>query len=137
MVRDIVKDEVFLSVKSEAATRDDILIAVDLMDTLKAHAHHCVGLAANMIGVRKCIIAIRIEDICIAMLNPQIVKKSARTYKTTEGCLSLAGERETVRHEWIEVKYNGMEFEKQRQKFSGFAAQIIQHEIDHCNGILI
>ncbi len=137
MVRDIVKDEAFLSVKSEAATRDDILIAVDLIDTLKAHAHHCVGLAANMIGVSKCIIAIRIEDICIAMLNPQIVKKSARTYKTTEGCLSLAGERETVRHDWIEVKYNGLEFEKQRQKFSGFAAQIIQHEIDHCNGILI
>ncbi|HCB93029.1 MAG TPA: peptide deformylase [Selenomonas sp.] len=137
MVRDIVKDEAFLSVKSEAATRDDLLIAVDLIDTLKAHAHHCVGLAANMIGVSKCIIAIRIEDICIAMLNPQIVKKSARTYKTTEGCLSLAGERETVRHDWIEVKYNGLEFEKQRQKFSGFAAQIIQHEIDHCNGILI
>ena len=137
MVRDIVKDEAFLSVKSEAATRDDILIAVDLIDTLKAHAHHCVGLAANMIGVRKCIIAIRIEDICIAMLNPQIVKKSARTYKTTEGCLSLSGERETVRHEWIEVKYNDMDFKKQRQKFSGFAAQIIQHEIDHCNGILI
>lgn len=137
MVRDIVNDEAFLSVKSEAATRDDILIAVDLIDTLKAHAHHCVGLAANMIGVSKCIIVIRIEDICIAMLNPQIVKKSARTYKTTEGCLSLSGERETVRHEWIEVKYNDMDFKKQRQKFSGFAAQIIQHEIDHCNGILI
>lgn len=137
MVRDIIKDEAFLSMKSEAADKDDIPIAMDLLDTLKAHAHHCVGLAANMIGVSKCIIAIRIEDICIAMLNPQIVKKSDRTYKTTEGCLSLSGERETVRHEWIEVKYNDMDFKKQRQKFSGFAAQIIQHEIDHCNGILI
>lgn len=137
MVRDIIKDEAFLSIKSDAATKEDIPIAMDLLDTLRAHAHHCVGLAANMIGVNKCIIVIRVEDAFIAMLNPKIVKKSARTYKTTEGCLSLAGERETVRHDWIEVKYNGLEFEKQRQKFSGFVAQIIQHEIDHCNGILI
>ena len=137
MVREIVKDEAFLSKKSEVATKEDIPVAVDLMDTLKAHAHHCVGLAANMIGEQKRIIAIKDGNTYFAMLNPEIVKKSAKTYKTSEGCLSLAGERETVRHDWIEVKYRDMDFRKQKQKFTGFTAQIIQHEIDHCEGILI
>ena len=137
MVREIVKDEVFLKQKSESATRDDIAIAVDLLDTLKTHAHHCVGLAANMIGERKRIIAVKDGEFYLAMLNPEIVKKSAKEYKVKEGCLSLIGERETVRHEWIEIKYRDMDFRKQKQKFSGFTAQIIQHEIDHCNGILI
>ena len=137
MVRDIVKDESFLSQKSEKATTEDIGIASDLLDTLKAHAHHCVGLAANMIGERKRIIAVKDRETYLAMLNPEIVKKSAKQYKATEGCLSLDGERETVRYDWIEVKYRDMDFRKQKQKFSGFTAQIIQHEIDHCNGILI
>ena len=140
MVRDIVKDESFLSFlsqKSEKATTEDIGIASDLLDTLKAHAHHCVGLAANMIGERKRIIAVKDRETYLAMLNPEIVKKSAKQYKVTEGCLSLDGERETVRYDWIEVKYRNMDFRKQKQKFSGFTAQIIQHEIDHCNGILI
>ena len=137
MVREIVKDETFLGQKCEMATKDDIAVAIDLLDTLKVHAHHCVGLAANMIGERKRIIAVRAGETYLAMLNPEIVKKSARQYKAMEACLSLIGERGTIRHDWVEVKYRDMEFKKARQKFSGFTAQIIQHEIDHCNGILI
>ncbi len=137
MVREIVRDEAFLAQKSERAGKEDLPIAEDLLETLKAHAHHCVGLAANMIGVKKRIIVIRLEDIYLVMLNPEIRKKSAKTYKTKEGCLSLAGERETERHEWIEVKYRDRDYQKKQQRFTGFPAQIIQHEIDHCNGILI
>ena len=137
MVREIVKDEDFLKQKSESATRDDIAIAVDLIDTLKVHAHHCVGLAANMIGEHKRIIAVKKGELYLAMVNPEIVKKSTKEYKVKEGCLSLIGERETIRHDWIEIKYRDMDFRKQKQKFVGFTAQIIQHEIDHCNGILI
>ena len=137
VVRDIVKDESFLSQKSEKATTEDIGIASDLLDTLKAHVHHCVGLAANMIGEQKRIIAVKDGETYLAMLNPEIVKKSAKQYKVTEGCLSLDGERETVRHDWVEVKYRDIDFRKQKQKFTGFTAQIIQHEIDHCEGILI
>lgn len=137
MVKEIMKDETFLSKKSEVATKEDIPVAVDLIDTLKAHAHHCVGLAANMIGEQKRIIAVKDGNTYFAMLNPEIVKKSAKTYKTSEGCLSLVGERETIRHDWIEVKCRDMDFRKQKQKFTGFTAQIIQHEIDHCEGILI
>ena len=137
VVREIIKDEDFLKQKSESTTRDDLAIAVDLLDTLKAHAHHCVGLAATMIGERKRIIVVKAGESYIAILNPEIVKKSAKEYKIKEGCLSLIGERETIRHDWIEIKYRDMDFRKQKQKFSGFTAQIIQHEIDHCNGILI
>jgi len=137
VVREIMKDENFLIQKSEPTTKEGIAIAVDLLDTLKAHAHHCVGLAANMIGEHKRIIAVKDGESYLAMLNPEIVKKSAKEYKVKEGCLSLIGERETVRHDWIEIKYRDMDFRKQKQKFSGFTAQIIQHEIDHCNGILI
>ena len=137
MVRKIVKDEVFLAKKSEDAGRDDVSIGIDLLDTLKAHSHHCVGLAANMIGESKRIIAVNVDENYIAMMNPEIVQKSAKRFKVSEGCLSLEGERETERHDWIEVKYRGLDFKKQRQKFYGFAAQIIQHEVDHCKGILI
>ena len=137
MVRKIVKDEVFLAKKSEDAGRDDVSIGIDLLDTLKAHSHHCVGLAANMIGESKRIIAVNVDENYIAMMNPEIVKKSAKRFKVSEGCLSLEGERETERHDWVEVKYRNLDFKKQRQKFYGFAAQIIQHEVDHCKGILI
>ena len=137
MVKEIVRDEFFLQQKSAKATKDDIGVAQDLLDTLAAHREGCVGLAANMIGVAKCVIAVNLGDTDIAMLNPEIVKHSAKRYKTTEGCLSLVGERETERFETIEVKYRDMNFAKQRAKFSGFTAQIIQHEIDHCQGILI
>jgi peptide deformylase len=137
MVKEIIHDEFFLQQKSAKAVKEDIAVAQDLLDTLAAHHEHCVGLAANMIGVAKCIIAVNTGAGNLALLNPEIVKHSAKTYKTTEGCLSLTGERETERYETIEVKYRDMAFAKQRQKFSGFTAQIIQHEIDHCQGILI
>ena len=137
MVREIVRDVIFLGQKSEPAAKEDMAIASDLLDTLKAHAHHCVGMAANMIGETKRIIAVKSGDTYLVMLNPEIVKKSAKEFKTSEGCLSLDGERNTIRHDWIEVKYRDMDFKKARQKFSGFTAQIIQHEIDHLNGILI
>ena len=137
MVRQIVRDVIFLEQKSETASKEDMAIANDLLDTLKAHAHHCVGMAANMIGEAKRIIAVKSGEVYLVMLNPEIVKKSAKQFKTSEGCLSLNGERETIRHDWIEVKYRNMDFKKERQKFHGFTAQIIQHEIDHLNGILI
>lgn len=137
MVREIVRDVIFLGQKSEMAAQEDMAIANDLLDTLKAHAHHCVGMAANMIGEAERIIAIRSGGAYLVMLNPEIVKKSAKQYKASEGCLSLDGEREATRYDWIEVKYRDMDFKKVRQKFSGYAAQIIQHEIDHLNGIVI
>ena len=137
MVREIVRDTFFLQKKSEPANKEDVAIASDLLDTLQAHSHHCVGLAANMIGESKRIIAVKADHACIAMLNPEIAKHSAKQYKATEGCLSLDGERETLRYDWVEVKYRDMDFKRARHRFSGFTAQIIQHELDHCNGILI
>lgn len=136
MQKPIVKDEAFLAQKSQPATFMDLAIAQDLLDTLAAHADHCVGLAANMIGVLKCIIAVNVGPTNIAMLNPEIVKRSGK-YMTQEGCLSLTGERATVRYEKITVRYLDMQFKPHKQSFSGFTAQIIQHEIDHCQGIII
>lgn len=136
MQKPIVKDEVFLAQKSQPATFMDLAIAQDLLDTLAAHADHCVGLAANMIGVQKCIIAVNVGPTNIAMLNPEIVKRSGK-YMTQEGCLSLTRERTTVRYEKITVRYLDMQFKPHKQSFSGFTAQIIQHEIDHCQGIII
>lgn len=136
MQKPIVKDEAFLAQKSQPATFMDINVAQDLLDTLAAHADHCVGLAANMIGVQKRIIAVNIGPTNIAMLNPEIVKRSGK-YLTEEGCLSLTGERQTVRYEKITVTYLDMQFKPHKQSFSGFTAQIIQHELDHCNGIVI
>ena len=132
MEKPIVKDEAFLAQKSQPATFMDIAVAQDLLDTLAAHAERCVGLAANMIGV----IAVNIGPTNIAMLNPEIIKRSGK-YMTEEGCLSLEGERAAVRYEKITVAYQDMQFKKCKQSFSGFTAQIIQHEIDHCNGIII
>ena len=137
MIREIIKDTLFLSQKSEPATRADLVIAQDLLDTLAAHADHCVGLAANMIGVKKCIIAVNAGPVALAMLNPVILKTSAKSYQTTEGCLSLTGERPTTRYASIEVIFRDLSFKKQKQKFTGFTAEILQHEIDHCQGILI
>ena len=136
MQKPIVKDEAFLAQKSQPATFMDIAVAQDLLDTLAAHADHCVGLAANMIGVQKCIIAVNVGPTNIAMLNPEVVKRSGK-YMTQEGCLSLAGERTTVRYEKITVSYLDMQFKPRKQSFSGFTAQIIQHEVDHCQGIII
>ena len=136
MIRPIMKDIFFLNQKSEPATESDKQIAIDLLDTLKAHEEGCVGMAANMIGVKKCIIAVNMGFMNVAMFNPVIVKKSG-AFETEEGCLSLIGVRKTTRYEEIEVEYEDMNFTKQHQKFSGWTAQIIQHECDHLEGIII
>ena len=136
MVRDIVKDTFILSRISVLANKDDLSIAQDLIDTLEAHKESCAGMAANMIGVRKRIIAVNMGFMNVAMFNPVIVKKSG-AFETEEGCLSLIGVRKTTRYEEIEVEYEDMNFKKQHQKFSGWTAQIIQHECDHLEGIII
>lgn len=136
MVRPIVRDTIFLSQKSDLATEADKQIAVDLIDTLSAHSSECVGMAANMIGVKKRIIVFSVDIINVIMINPVILKKS-KPYEAEEGCLSLSGTRKTTRYHEIEVEYLDMNFKKQKQKYSGWIAQIIQHEIDHCDGILI
>lgn len=137
MVKNIVHDPIFLAQKSEPATEADAGVIKDLVDTLKANEAECVGMAANMIGVKKSIIAINVGIGQLVMINPKIVAKN-KPFMTTEGCLSLAGEpKETRRYFEIEVEYLDREFKPQKQKYSGWSAQIIQHEIDHCNGILI
>lgn len=132
-----MKDLLFLGQKAEAATREDIPVAEDLLDTLAAHREHCVGMAANMIGQRKAIVAIAAGRKLMVMLNPEVVKKSLGTYKTTEGCLSIPGEREVDRYDWIEVKYRDMDWHKEKRKFTGFEAKIVQHELDHLEGKLV
>lgn len=136
MNRPIMKDIFFLRQKAQPAGKEDLPVVQDLLDTLKANEAGCVGMAANMIGVNKRIIAVNMGMINVAMLNPVIVKKSG-AYETEEGCLSLTGVRKTIRYENIEVEFQDISFRKQRQKYSGWTAQIIQHEIDHCEGILI
>lgn len=136
MVKSIVTDVIFLGQKSEPAAPDDIPVADDLLDTLRANAEHCVGMAANMIGVRKCIIVFDAGGIYEEMFNPQIIKQSG-AYETEEGCLSLLGKRKTKRYKSIKVKWQNREFQTRIKTFTGWTAQIIQHEIDHCNGIII
>lgn len=136
MIRPIMKDVMFLSRKSENAVPADVNIADDLIDTLKAHSESCVGMAANMIGVNKRIIVINVGILFIEMFNPVILKQSM-PYETEEGCLSLGGKRKTKRFNHIEVKYQDRNFKTHTQEFSGWTAQIIQHEIDHCDGIII
>lgn len=136
MVREIVKDTFFLKLKSTPATTDDIPIANDLLETLTANKDRCVGMAANMIGFNKCIIAFDNEGTYMVMLNPEIVK-SSEPYMTEESCLSLTGSRKTKRFKSIKVKYQTTDMLIRYKTFSGWTAQIIQHEIDHCNGIII
>lgn len=136
MIKPIMKDVLFLKQKSEPATKDDMSVVTDLLDTLKAHEDGCVGMAANMIGINKRIIAVNMGFMNIAMLNPVIVKKS-NPYQTQEGCLSLIGVRDTTRYQDIEVEYFDINWNKQKQKFTGWIAQIIQHECDHLEGIII
>ena len=136
MVREIVHDPIFLSYKSTAATEADIPIAEDLIDTLRANLDRCVGMAANMIGKRKRIIAIAKGPMIIAMLNPRIIS-GIEEYEAEEGCLSLPGRRKTKRFRSIKVRYRNEQFQVRLKTFSGWTAQIIQHEIDHCSGILI
>ena len=136
MIKPIIKDQQLLAKKATPTTKADLPLATDLSDTLNAHQAECVGMAANMIGVSKNIIIFAIGPAQIVMYNPKMTKKS-RPYKVKEGCLSLNGERNTTRYENITVEYQDESFKKCKQSYSGFVAQIIQHEIDHCNGIII
>ena len=136
MVREIMKDEAFLAEASEKATAEDAEIARDLLETLEAHKEGCVGMAANMIGVRKRIIAFDNEGSYMVMFNPEIVKKSGG-YEAEEGCLSLTGTRKTRRWQSIKVQYQNEKMQTRLKTFTGWTAQIIQHEIDHCNGMII
>ncbi|WP_432643241.1 peptide deformylase [Acidaminococcus sp.] len=136
MIREIMRDPFFLQQKSLPASPLDKPVAIDLLDTLKAHRAECVGMAANMIGVAKCVIVVNLGLMDMVLFNPKIVKQKG-AYETSEGCLSLPGERKTVRYREIEVEFQDMEFQKQTLKFTGFPAQIIQHEVDHLAGRLI
>lgn len=136
MVREIMKDERFLAKKSEPAVEEDLTTAQDLLDTLAAHKDGCVGMAANMIGVTKRIIVFDNDGKYMVMFNPEIIKKSG-PYETEEGCLSLTGTRKTKRWNSVKIQYQNEKLQMRYQTFSGFPAQIIQHEIDHCEGILI
>ncbi|MBQ7975904.1 MAG: peptide deformylase [Clostridia bacterium] len=137
MVKELTHDPIFLSLKSEVATKEDLQVAEDLLDTLIAHKDSCVGMAANMIGVRKLIIAFDNEGTHMVMFNPEIIKKS-EPYETEEACLSLlGGPRKCKRYKTIKVKWQTAEMQTRIKTFTGFPAQIIQHEIDHCDGVLI
>ncbi len=136
MIREICKDETFLAQKAAPATVADLGVAQDLMETLIAHKDGCVGMAANMIGVNKRIIAFENDGEYMVMFNPVIVKQSG-SYETDEGCLSLIGTRKTKRHKVIKVQWQNEKFQTRLKTFTGWTAEIIQHEIDHCEGILI
>ena len=136
MVREIVKGEEIFSRPSENATRSDVQVITDLSDTLKANSSRCVGMAANMIGVRKNIITVAAGPIVFVMVNPVITEKKGE-YETEEGCLSLDGVRKCTRYREIEVEYLDSSFRKKKGKYTGFTAEIIQHEIDHLRGIVI
>ena len=136
MIRPIIRDIIFLGQRSEEATKQDLSVGQDLQDTLKANQDRCVGMAANMIGAKKRIIIVNMGFVNVVMYNPVIVKKDS-PYETEEGCLSLDGVRKTTRYQSIEVEYLDSSWKKQRQKYSGWTAQIIQHEVDHLNGIII
>ena len=136
MICEICKDEFFLRLPSREATAEDMDVARNLLDTLEAHSDGCVGMAANMIGVSKRIIAFDCEGTYMVMFNPVILKKEG-AYQAEEGCLSLAGSRRTERFQSIKVQWQNEKFQTRVKTFTGWTAQIIQHEIDHCNGILI
>lgn len=141
MIKTLVHDPIFLGGRSEIATKDDLQTAKDLLDTLTAHKESCVGMAANMIGVKKRIIAFLDESgrepVYTVMLNPEIIKKDG-AYNTEEGCLSLLGDpRPCKRYKTVKVKYQTAELQTRIKTYTGWTAQIIQHEVDHCNGVLI
>ena len=141
MVRELIHDPIFLAGKSEIAAKEDLPIAQDLLDTLMAHKETCVGMAANMIGVKKCIIAFLDESgrtpVYTVMLNPEIIKKEG-AYDTKEGCLSLlGGPRKCKRYKTIKVQYQTVTMQTRLKTYTGWTAQIIQHEVDHCSGVLI
>ena len=136
MVREICRDTFFLAQKAAPAAADDLGAAQDLLDTLAAHRDGCVGMAANMIGVNKRIIAVDCDGAYLLMLNPVILKQSG-AYEVEEGCLSLAGTRKTKRYRSIKVQWQNEKFQTRIRTFTGWTAEIIQHEIDHCEGVLI
>ena len=136
MIREICKDEAFLAQKAEPATPEDLAVASDLLETLEHHRSGCVGMAANMIGVNKRIIAFDNEGTYLVMLNPEIVKKSG-PYQAEGGCLSLTGVRPAKRWRSIKVRWQNEKFQERLKTFTGWTAQIIQHELDHCEGVLI
>ncbi len=141
MIKELTHDPIFLAGKSEIATKEDLPVAQDLLDTLMAHKETCVGMAANMIGVKKRIIAILDESgraqVYTVMLNPEIIKKGG-AYDTEEGCLSLLGDpRKCKRYKTIKVQYQTVTMQARVKTYTGWTAQIIQHEVDHCNGVLI
>ncbi|WP_367296168.1 peptide deformylase [Levilactobacillus yonginensis] len=136
MIKPVIHDQTRLAQKSTPATKADAATVTDLLDTLKANSDNCVGMAANMIGTNLRIIVVDMGVFPVAMINPTITKKSG-SYDTQEGCLSLTGERPAKRFQTIDVTFDNQNFQRQHQTFTGFVAQIIQHEIDHCNGILI
>lgn len=138
MIKELMHDPIFLAGKSEPATKEDLQTAKDLLDTLMAHKETCVGMAANMIGVQKNIICfVGEDDKYMTMLNPVILKKD-KPYDTEESCLSLlGGPRKCMRYRTIKVQYQNLEMQTRIKKFEDWTAQIIQHEIDHCNGVLI
>ena len=136
MIREICRDETFLAQKAAPATADDLATAQDLLDTLTAHKDGCVGMAANMIGVCKRIIAFDNEGTYMVMFNPVIVRQSG-PYEAEEGCLSLTGIRKTKRFQTVKVQWQNEQFQTRLKTFTGWTAEIIQHEIDHCEGILI
>ncbi len=137
MIKNIIHDTMLLMKKSKPASKADIQTARDLVDTLKANSYRCVGLAANMIGVHKNIIAVIILSVPVAMINPVMISHSEESYEAEEGCLSLEGTRKTTRYNTVEIEYYDMMMKKHRNTYTGFTAEIIQHELDHCSGIII
>lgn len=136
MIRPIVRDVFFLGQKSEPATQGDVAVGTDLRDTLAANRDRCVGMAANMIGAKKRVIIVNMGPIDVVMFNPVYVRKDG-AYETEEGCLSLDGTRKTTRYRSIEIEYRDEQWRKRRQTYSGWIAQIIQHETDHLEGVII
>ena len=136
MIREICKDDAFLAQKAEPATQDDLQVAADLLETLEYHKDSCVGMAANMIGINKRIIVFDNEGTYMVMYKPEIIKKS-ELYQTEEGCLSLTGTRPVKRWKSIKVRWQNEKFQERLKTFTGWTAQIIQHEIDHCEGVII
>lgn len=136
MIREICKDETFLALRAQPATPEDLPVGQDLLDTLCHHRDGCVGMAANMIGVNKRVIAFESDGKYIVMFNPEILAKS-EPYQTEEGCLSLSGVRAVKRWKTIRVRWQNEKFQQRIKKFTGWTAEIIQHEIDHCEGVLI
>ncbi len=137
MIKEIVRDTFFLAQKSEPADKEDMQVIQDLLDTIKANSQRCVGMAANMIGVRKTILVALIGNKYLIMVNPRIIDRSSQFYEIEEGCLSLSGQRKAKRYKTVTVEFLDRNFKRKKQIFKDFEAQIIQHEIDHFSGMII